>query len=970
MNIIQHVNETIKNQEVITSRIPANRGHFLIPVLANTKWYYRDFFITVLLKHAFVSGAILDSENTKLAYDKVPSGTLANTRLSDPQIRKPESCVNYSTKDALQILGSQSGAKFLWIIHNKMAPPDPPAKNSRKRNARPQYYVGFDTEYWQDEKARHVLSYQFSTVFDGDMYTWICFAENRKFPFSVLLSWFLEDMNKQGFGFSFTEPSCIWIVSHYGSVDYTATHKYDYILESSDSLRKTLVTIEKPVFLRLADSSRNGCTHRIFLRDTTLLSPAGSSLDELGKVLGIGKVEIPPEYDKSDMKTFLTKEPLEFMVYACIDPVVTLHWAFSVMAFTGSDSLPVTIASHGANWVKKQIMKSKRWKKKDFNSHYLGRKVVVDEKGKGRARVLEKWSDDLVIPMSAASESFYGGRNECFLYGIHHGPWYDYDLSGAYSIAMQMLGTPLLSECHEKTDLDEITLKEYACARIEFEFPIDTPFPCFPIKDDEGRGLIFPLKGRTWATSPEIVLARKLGAKIRLVEKSYYSVPMGDRVFGEAVKVMIGKREEAKKQYGPKSIYDLLWKEMINSVYGKLGQGLSGKRAFSTRRKATHETPFSPITMPFMASYVTSFIRACVTAAMTEIARAGYRIASVTTDGFLSDAPPEVVFGLNAFDFGDIYRNLRREVAGKDDMFEIKHKARDIVIFTTRGCFGVGEIEEGGKTWELPQAKAGYYFKGLEGEFGSKTEKKNRESEYLAELFLSRKGRITYEKTILPCLRDYLLKKKELARIETKAIKWEFDFKRMPDLESARTERITINGRDHEHLSFGTLPWNDMGEFKEVRSYRDDHDQMYIPMKEKRQLARLIFYARSRKAIREAGYKVRDTKIDDENEILRPYVMSLLGAYLKGEIQRPKEWKGRNYTQIAMAVNETIKNTLGYELQLSKDDLKKAKARFKGIIESPFTEYLRNLFEGGYGNVKDGIGEIIETQTERVSQPA
>ena len=59
-------------------------------------------------------------------------------------------------------------------------------------------------------------------------------------------------------------------------------------------------------------------------------------------------------------------------------------------------------------------------------------------------------------------------------------------------------------------------------------------------------------------------------------------------------------------------------------------------------------------------------------------------------------------------------------------MFEIKHKARDIVIFTTRGCFGVGEIEEGGKTWELPQAKAGYYFKGLEGEFGSKTEKEKQ----------------------------------------------------------------------------------------------------------------------------------------------------------------------------------------------------------------------------------------------------
>lgn len=969
MNIVQRIKETVNKQGVITSRIPANRGHFLIPVYTDTKFYNRENPVTVLFKHAFVSGAILDSENAQVTYDKVTLKSLANTGLSDGDLRDLQSHVNYSTKDPLQTPVSQTGAILLWIIHNKVAPPAPPEKCQSKKNSRKEYYVGFDTEYWQDEKSRYVLSYQFSTYFMGDIYTWVCLSEDRKYPFSVLLSWFFEDMNTQDYGFSFTQPSNIWVISHYGSVDYTATQDYDHILTSSDSLRKTLVSIEKPVYLRLRDTSYNGCTHRIFLRDTTLLSPAGSSLDSLGKVLGIEKVEIPSEYDKSDMKTFYTDDPLEFLFYASIDPVVTLYWAFSVMSFTGTNRLPVTVASHGANWVKKQIMKSKKWRKKDFDTLFLGRKAVVGEKGKGKVRMLEKWDDDLVVPMTAASESFYGGRNECFLYGIHKGPWYDYDLSGAYSIAMQMLGTPIFSECHEKTDLNDVSLSEYVSARIDFEFPIDTPFPCFPIKDDEGRGLIFPLKGRTWASSPEIILARELGAKISLAEKCYYSVPVGDRIFGEAVKVMIGKREEAKKEYGVKSIYDLLWKEMINSVYGKLGQGLSGKRAFSTRKRATRETPFSPITMPFMASYVTSFIRACVTAAMTEIVRAGYRIASVTTDGFLSDAPPEVVFGLNAFGFGDIYRNLRLEVAGKDDMFEIKHKARDIVIFTTRGCFGAGEIEEDGKTWELPQAKAGFYFKGLDEEYKTKTEKKNRESEYLAEMFLSRKGRITYKKTILPCLRDYLLKKKELARIETKAIKWEFDFKRMPDLENARTESIEIKGREYEHLSFGTLPWNDMEEFREVRSYRDDHEQMYIPLKEKRQLVRLIFYAKSRKAIREAGYNVRDTKINDENEILRPYVMSLLGAYLKGEIERPKEWKGKTYSHIALSINRKICAHMGYELGLSKDDLKKAKARFKGIIESPFTEYLRNLFEGGDGNVKDGISEIIETQAERISQP-
>ena len=88
------------------------------------------------------------------------------------------------------------------------------------------------------------------------------------------------------------------------------------------------------------------------------------------------------------------------------------------------------------------------------------------------------------------------------------------------------------------------------------------------------------------------------------------------------------------------------------------------------------------------------------------------------------------------------------------------------------------------RLWELPQAKAGYYFKGLEGEFKSKEDKHNRETEYLAALFLSRDGKVSYTKTILPSLRDYLLNKKELAHDETKEIKWEFDFKRRPRLET------------------------------------------------------------------------------------------------------------------------------------------------------------------------------------------
>lgn len=973
MDIIQHVKKIIKSKKAIVSRIPANSGHSLLPVSAENKTYHKLVFPTILLKHAFESGANRISGNPQLAQAKVASGSLANTGVSGTPKRKSLKCANYSTKDALRELASQGGTKTTMDIHSNLAPLVPAGELApQKRQSRPQYFIGFDTEYYQDNEARHVLSYQLSTLFDGEMYAWICFAGGKKLPFSVLLSWFFEGMNKQGLNFDFMTSSRIWVVSHFGSVDYTATENYDDIMEASDSLRKTLVTIEKPVSMRLQDVSRHGCRHSVFLRDTTLLAPAGSSLEALGNVLGIGKVEIPPQYSKSDMKTFLDNDPFEFLIYASIDPVVTLYWAFSVQGFTEKMTkqrfLPVTMASLGASWVKKQIMRKMGWKAKDFNVNFLGRKVFIDEK-KGKVITMQKWADELDLPMRAASNSYYGGRNECFLYGIHHGPWYDYDLAGAYPIGMQMLGTPLLSECYTRTDLKEIGIDEYVCVLIDFEFPPDTPFPCFPIKDDEGRGLIFPLKGRTWATSPEIVLARNLGAKITPVNGSYYVVPMANNDFGEVIKVMIENREQAKKQYGKKSIPDLLWKEVSNSVYGKLGQGLSGKRAFSTRKRKTQETPFSSITMPYMAAYVTSFIRACVTASMDELVRMGYRIASVTTDGFLSDAPPEVVFNLKAYGFGELYRQKRLYVAGKDDMFEIKHKARDLVIFTTRGGFGVGEVKDG-QTWELPQAKAGYYFKGLDGNFASEMEKKNRETEYLAEMFLSRTGRITYEKTILPSLSDYLLKKKEVAKVERKAIKWEYDFKRKPDLGSVKTENIHIDGNTYEHVSFATVPWNDMEEFIEVRKYRDVHEKMYIPLKEERQVKRLMFYATARRDIRHSGYYLRDTKIDDEMEILRPYAMALLGAYLHGTLPMPESWKGKSYSQIAALVNETLRNAIGYEMGLTKDDMKKAKVRHKGIISSDITESLQKLIEGGSGNVEDYIGKAVPFETEQISQPA
>lgn len=971
MDIIPVILGTVKYNKIIKSRLQSNAPHALIPVLRSKRWYYRSYYATALFKHEFASGANSNPENQNFRKLKCPCERLETQGKTNEVECKTK--LSYSKADSNRCNHTLCGVVPIThrypYLNGTTKNPRQGHKPSRELHS---YEIGFDTEYVQEGDCRRLLSYQFSIYKNGTMWAWICLPEHgRRLPLNVLISWFLSDMNEQGLGFDFTVENNIWLVCHFGSVDYTTLDNFEYVMESSDSLRKTIVSIEKPVFLKIWDKSGNGALNRVFLRDTTLLAPAGSSLEALGKVLGITKVDIPPEYSKSRMDEFLVSDPKEFLIYACIDPIVTLHWFMSVKKFLNIGKPPVTLASHGASYVKKTIMKAKGWKSNEFDSRYLGRFRSIEEKGQGKVKCKHEWQPSLSPAMDAAAQSFYGGRNECFMYGIYYGPWFDYDLSGAYSIAMEMLRDPDYEHLSIKTDLDEVDLDCYVAADIYFEFPRDTNYPCLPIRDPEGRGLIFPLTGRTWASAPEIVLARKMGARLKLANGGYYHVPMlGGCVFGDAVKEMIQNREKAKKEYGAKSVPDLLWKEMINSVYGKLGQGLRDKKAFSTRKKVTQSTPFSPITQPFLAAYVTSFIRASATGSMEELRMAGYRIASVTTDGFLSDAPPEVVFNLSAYGFGDIYREKRLYVAGKDDMFEIKHRAEHVVIFTTRGCFGVGEIwdkDKNGKDklWELPQAKAGYYFKGLEGEFKSKEDKHNRETEYLAELFLSRQGKVTYAKTILPSLRDYLLNKKELAHDETKEIKWEFDFKRKPDIDSAHEEAQLLNGKVCSHLSFTTLPYESYEEFNELRSYRDDHIKMYLPLNTTKLLRRLVFYAFNRKAVREAGYYVRDREASEENEILKPFIMSLLGAYLKGELSKPKEWKKKSYAETAETVNKAIKEAYGYDINLTRDDLKKAKSRYKGLIVSPLMDELRKLFEKGVSAIgvmpyEDGVRKLRE----------
>lgn len=57
-------------------------------------------------------------------------------------------------------------------------------------------------------------------------------------------------------------------------------------------------------------------------------------------------------------------------------------------------------------------------------------------------------------------------------------------------------------------------------------------------------------------------------------------------------------------------VLERTWKEIGNSVYGKLAQGLCEKQAYDSRSVTSEPLPPSKITQPYLAAYTTSIIRA------------------------------------------------------------------------------------------------------------------------------------------------------------------------------------------------------------------------------------------------------------------------------------------------------------------------------------------------------------------------
>jgi hypothetical protein len=319
-----------------------------------------------------------------------------------------------------------------------------------------------------------------------------------------------------------------------------------------------------------------------------------------------------------------------------------------------------------------------------------------------------------------------GGLNQAYEYGqTCVGPdavIVDLDFAGAYPAAMAVLpvidwgeSTVGVQGPAEITDGVQQVLGSGQGATVPimfiectFAFPPDCLYPCLPVPSR--HGLVYPLQGTTTCTGIEIALARQMGAQITI--KHGTSFPASSGLSGApllAFAAFLAELTQRRAQEPSDSRRNRMLKEMANSFYGKLAQGVTERQVynFSGGSKAI---PASPVTVPHYAAMTTGIVRAALAALVAEIGtRPGCRVLSATTDGAMVIVPRRFALEVDpkghvippasfAALYPDIYAALMQAPPiqaleqGRQNMslapgawLEIKHVGTEAWTFKTRG---------------------------------------------------------------------------------------------------------------------------------------------------------------------------------------------------------------------------------------------------------------------------------------------
>lgn len=575
-----------------------------------------------------------------------------------------------------------------------------------------------------------------------------------------------------------------------------------------DEQQERRVKTEQIMFDKRTSPPR--CSNVAFI-DTLLITPGGMGLAECGELLGLPKLTIPAPYSITNMREYLLGDRAGFEAYALRDAEIAVRYALQVRNFCARelmiDRVPATIGAMAVSRFTKTLKENNMSPEVCLGTHIKTRELWLTEK-----QAFRTIKNPASVPSRELFETFpincyHGGRNECFMMGVTPSDhWYDYDLAGAYTTGLLDILTPDYGNIRLSKNPDDYCGHVMGFALVTFRFPESVPYPSLPVRTDQ-YGLFFPLSGESWATAPEIELALSLGAEMTI--HNGIIVPWicdTSPHNSESTSVFlpfVQQVRENRNRHIKGSLEEKFWKEIGNSLYGKLAQGLRAKTAFDTARGLNRSLPPSSVTQPFFDAHVTGFIRAVAGELMNALP-SDSSVVSVTTDGFLTNCP------LNKINMSgplsSRFQSLCDIVDPGSSMLTCKHEVSQLIAMKTRGQLTYRAIQ--GKP--VVHARAGVK--------PPADIPRSDYNDYMVDLYLNRLPGQTLSRSTLISTREMWLSESDLvSREQDIRLNLEFDFKRQP-VQPAMNEG---------HLLMFSRPWDNMEEALQQRSLFDDWRQTH-----------------------------------------------------------------------------------------------------------------------------------------------
>lgn len=635
--------------------------------------------------------------------------------------------------------------------------------------------------YSQISKSENYIRYYcWSYLSPKDTISGYIFINNKRITLNKLIKHIFDSMHSDG-----PKPiaaEAIYIVVNDGADVFVHLKNFKSICNKFKITSGCLLQTKHPLAIDFSDLNKHKIKIKAFVYDLLLLLPANIGIkhpdvvsinnSKQWKIINCDCSEITnPELTENISDTQLIASYFKWFANFSQTAANSPHPSQTI----GSLSEKIFIEQLRANGLNTQYIFGLEEHKNQFYDENKLRYVAYETTIPNLFRDMNQ---------KFPEESFHGGRNESIYYGITPDDvWIDWDIIGAYTTALSFLRPLLYSQAYHSTIISDYDFKQLGYAYLDFKFPRDCLFPCLPVRT--ANGLIFPLEGSTYATSPEIHLAAKMGAYIQI--KDGIILPCDTNhgyPFMDFVKLIYEKRNNPDYI----ELESKLWKQIGNSLYGKIAQGAKLKRAYDIRTSGSKIIMPSKISNCYFASYITGYIRAMITE-IVNILPKEKKIISITTDGFISNATAEEIFIATKGDLARYFGIFSKEISGCESILKEKHRVSSVLSWRTRGQATIKKIIGYD---DIILSKSG-----IQTNLPSKAE----QNSFIVDLFKNRDNSTKHCVTFTKPLSQTIKEGTDLTTV-TKNIRvnMDYDFKRFP------IKIIGNNSKSINSICFETRP--------------------------------------------------------------------------------------------------------------------------------------------------------------------